>query len=469
MHFSLKLKFIITFVFLGLFMAGVSSIVYYLSFKNLIRNKMKFELTNEAQEFAEHVIFNGHRVQIDSTHEWEELEHVKNSDYSRYLIITDGQFRTIRKTDNLGYNEFQTFFNFQPTTKVQSVEVVMDSLTFLCVVYPVMKGDVPVAYVLSAANSKQVSNLIKVFEQTIVLSLLIIGFIGAVMAYFLANRITKPLSTIGEMADHINLKSLDKRIAVSTTETEIQNLTDTLNHLLERLERSFGQINEFSSNVSHELRTPLTILRGNIEVAMSRQRTVEEYEQILSELQEETLHIIRIVDDLLLLARADADHLKIEKTEIRLKDFCDEFSKDWEAICSIRSQPLHCDMADDITIIGDKSLMYQLFLNVISNASKYSPESSPISISVHKVLDEVQQAYLAECVVLDKGIGIPDEDLASVFDRFYRVSKDRSRETGGTGLGLSICKMITDLHGGTIRLQSRRGEGTMVTVRLPIL
>ena len=469
MIFSLKTKFIAIFVFFGLFMAGVSSASFYLSFNSLLRNEMESDLTNEAEEFAEHLVIRDGVIDAEGLKEWTELEHIRDSDYSRYVIVTDAKFNTIHRSENLGQHEFQSYHPFKPAVAVESYEIQMDSLRYFCVVYPIFKGEERVGYILAAENFKRVDQFVVLFKRTIFLTLIILIAVGVVIAYILANRVTRPLLEIQQFAGGLDLQSPGKRLELRDTEKEIENLSSSLNRLFDRLEKSFSQINEFSSNVSHELRTPLTILRGNIEVGLSKDRSSEEYVEILSELLEETIHVIRIVDDLLLLARADANALRIQKERFELNQFCEEYSKDWEMICALRKQELRCDHTPDIGVDADKNLLYQLVLNLISNASKFSAGPDPISLSVKKVFSENERKYYAEFTVTDRGIGISEEDLERVFDRFYRANKDRSRETGGTGLGLSICKMITDLHEGTISLKSKPGKGTTVTVRIPAI
>lgn len=468
MTFSLKTKLIIIFVLLGLFMAGVSSAVFYFSFNRLLRAEMESDLTNESEEFAEHLVVENGKLLTAGIKEWEEPEHIKDSDYSRYIIITDPAFRTIQKSVNLAGLEFQSYHTFEPTAKVVSYDIQMDSVSYFCIVYPIFREEKLVGYILAGENFKRTDQFIGLVNRTIFLSLLILTAVGIVIAYLLANRVTKPLLTIQQLAGRIDLNSPGKRIELRDTEKEIANLSDALNRLFDRLERSFTQINEFSSNVSHELRTPLTILRGNIEVGLSKDRTSEEYVMILSDLLEETIHVIRIVDDLLLLARADAHSIRIQKEPIDLEQFCHEYSKDWEMICALRGQTLRCSHMPGMVIEADKNLLYQLIINLVSNASKFCLEPAPIDISVGKFTSENGDQDFAEIVVTDRGVGISDEDREHVFDRFYRAHKDRSRETGGSGLGLSICKMIAELHEGTIDLRSKLGEGTTVKVRIPV-
>ncbi|MBX7150024.1 HAMP domain-containing protein [bacterium] len=465
MSLSLQTKFIIIFLALGIFVAGLTSGIFYGVFRHLVEVHLQSELTEEAQVFAELVTTHDGRIELKESNEWLEYEHIKNSEYSRFVTITDITYRTIRKTNNLGVWNFQDYYDFQPVNSTEAVNIDIDSVHVLCVVMPVRENDKTVAYILAASDVHQLSGYVSVLEEAAGYSIIPVVIISFIVAYVLANRVIRPLKKIRKAARGIDWQHLDLRLDTESTEPEIIRLTETLNRLFERLEKSFHQINEFSSNVSHELRTPLTILRGNIEVGLSKDRTAEEYVQILSELQEETLHVINIVDALLLLARADSHKIRIEKEPVDLKHYCQEVKKDWEVLCSLRQQTLTCAVNDLPLLPIDKKLFYQLMLNLVSNASKYSPIGSPIRISVNVNNGKTNQI---EIHVNDEGIGIDPDELPRVFERFYRVDKSRSKEFGGSGLGLAICKMIAELHGGSISLLSERNKGTTAKIILPI-
>jgi len=164
MTLSLKTKFILIFVFLGIFMAAISSAVFYFSFNNLLRDEMESDLTNEAEEFAEHVVIRDGKMITDEMKEWEELEHIRDSEYSRYVIITDTNFNTIRKSLNLGQHDFQSYYDFKPTTVVKSYDIENGFGTiFLCGV-PFLIQQRRVGYVLAAENFKRTDQFIGLFN-----------------------------------------------------------------------------------------------------------------------------------------------------------------------------------------------------------------------------------------------------------------------------------------------------------------
>lgn len=465
MRVSLRWKFILGFIAFGAFLAVTASTVFYIAYRTAITGKIETDLISEAQRFSDFVAFTDDSISVEDSDEWKELEHLKTSPYARYIIITDNHFKTIRKTRNLSDVEFQSYHTFKPTPEATAVLLDVENEKYVCVIYPIHRKGRPGAYVLAAHNFRIADSYIDVFESTMIFSLAFVVLLGTIVAYFFVRRITKPMVEIIRVAKNINLEHLDQRIPLESPDEEIQNLVITLNQLLDRLHRSFNQINEFSSNVSHELRTPLTILRGNIEVALSRERTPEAYVKVLSDLLEEVLSVIQIVDGLLLLARGDAHQIIIEKQRWLVGDIIGEFSKDWEAIASLRRQTIKLNSCPPLYIEGDKNLLSQLFLNIITNASKYSPTDSMIKIETQSVTMSVKP--YVKITVTDHGIGIPPEDTPKVFERFYRVNKDRARESGGTGLGLAIVRMIVELHNGKVELTSKQGQGTTISILLP--
>ncbi|MCZ6636502.1 MAG: ATP-binding protein, partial [bacterium] len=384
-----------------------------------------------------------------------------------FAVATDAQFNTLKQTPNLGRLEIQQFHRFEPTSTPQSFFFNIDDMRLMCVVVPVKNGDAVVAYILAGANVEQMDGYIEILNDTVVITLIVVMLLGMGLAYGMANRMVRPVLSIQQAVGEIDLENLDRRIELIQGDSEVQRLVETLNDLFERLEKSYNQINDFSSNVAHELQTPLTILRGNIEVALTQEREKAEYIEMLSDLLEETMHIIHIVDSLLLLARSDTSSLTISQTPIDLAQFCEEQAKDWEAVCSLKQQKLTLNVQGIHQVAGDQNLLAQLFLNLISNASKYSDAGLAVQVDVRKQAFNGSEGV--QIMVEDQGVGIPEIDQDKVFERFYRVDKDRSRETGGAGLGLSICQMIARLHGGDIALTSAVGVGTRVSVVLPAL
>jgi signal transduction histidine kinase len=247
-----------------------------------------------------------------------------------------------------------------------------------------------------------------------------------------------------------------------------------------RLDQSFRQIKQFSSDASHELKTPLTILKGEVEVMLRKERTQEEYQQTLKSNLEEINRMSQIVEDLLLLSKADTGQIKLNKGDINLTEILSEVVAQMDLLAKSKRLDLSASNHHrDVHIFGDALRIRELFMNLIENAFKYTEEGGSIHISLQKEYPppvkiqfermEKERERFAKVVVSDTGIGISKEDQEKIFNRFFRVDKARSSEQGGSGLGLSICKWIVEAHQGEIKVESELGKGSSFIVKLPSL
>jgi heavy metal sensor kinase len=278
----------------------------------------------------------------------------------------------------------------------------------------------------------------------------------------LANRALNPVHEINTRARRITAENLDQTIPTQHTDDEIGQLTATINDMIHRLYTSFAQVRQFSADASHELRTPLTIIRGEIEIALRNPKSPQEYRAVLESTLEEVMRLTSIIDNLLMLAKADQGTYQPNLSEVDLKGLVEELYEDSEVLAEPKNIHVALKNNTPITIVGDRIRLRQLFLNLVDNAIKYTPEGGSVSLSMDR------QNGSAVFEVQDSGIGIPAGETEKIFDRFYRVDKARSREQGGNGLGLSIAKWIAELHRGTIAVQSELQQGSTFTVTLPI-
>lgn len=306
---------------------------------------------------------------------------------------------------------------------------------------------------------------IESFNRFLVIALFV-GFAGASASLFLAVLLTpssfKPLEDMAAVTRQItNADDLSRRVPNTERTDEIGVLARSFNQLLERLERLFQTQQRLLADVSHELRTPLTAIRGNVDLM---RRMGDADPESLEIIQEEIERMTRLVGDLLLLARADAGGLPLEKKKVELDNLLFEVYRQVRLL--EKSVEVKVTEVDQVCMMGDVDRLKQLLLNLISNAIKYTPDGGTVDVSLSK---KNGWAYLK---ISDTGMGIPAEDLPYIFDRFYRVDKARARAQsgqGGAGLGLAIAKWIAQAHGGNIDVTSQVGEGTTFTIILPVL
>jgi len=330
-----------------------------------------------------------------------------------------------------------------------------------------------------ASSLEDVEDALNTLLLILIIAVPLALLVASLGGQFLANKALKPVDHITQTARMITSQNLNQRINPPKVKDEISRLVETLNEMISRLDRSFRQVKQFSTDASHELKTPLTILKGEVEVALRKERVPHEYEQVLKSNLEEINRMSQIVEDLLLLSRADSGEIRLNKEDMNLNEILNEVVAHVNVLAQSKNLRIETsNHHEEIHIFGDPLRIRALFLNLIENGIKYTEEGGSIHILLTKdtlVQDGKQsgraqgeQGEFVKIIVSDTGIGIAEEDQERIFDRFFRVDKARSREQGGSGLGLSICKWIVEAHRGEIKVESELGKGSSFIVKLPI-
>jgi two-component system OmpR family sensor kinase len=258
-------------------------------------------------------------------------------------------------------------------------------------------------------------------------------------------------------------RSLHRRLSIENAGEEFEQLVATLNAMIERLETSFLGLRRFTADASHELKTPLAVLRADVERAMS-EPSHNDRMVALEEALHETTRMADLVESLLTLARADEGRFDIHREPVELKPLVDDVHETAVILGEGAGVAVNLQFTADVTVMGDRTRLRQLFLNLVTNAIKYTPAGGKVDIGLGVHPDNVTFA------VRDTGIGIAAADVPHIFERFWRVDRVRSRmsERGGFGLGLAISQWIAQAHGGTLTASSRLGRGSLFTVTLPL-
>lgn len=286
--------------------------------------------------------------------------------------------------------------------------------------------------------------------------------LAAVGGSYLAKRSFAKMNRVITTAQSITADRLAERIPAHAARDEVGRIISTFNEMISRLEVSFGQMKQFTADASHELRTPLTVMRSQLETALAEGVSHDELRAIIANSLDEVMRMSSIIENLLLLARADAGQNDIRRDRVDLRTLVCQTYEEAIVLASPMSLIVSLDGADEATVVGDEQRLRQLLLNLIDNAIKYNRDHGTIQMELRA---EDGSARLS---VTDSGIGIPAEAVPRIFDRFYRVDRARSRELGGAGLGLSIAKWIVQAHGGTISVVSEVNQGSVFTVMLPL-
>lgn len=297
-------------------------------------------------------------------------------------------------------------------------------------------------------------------DQLLWLLPLILGLAG-LGGFFLAGRMLQPIDRITRTAAEIEARDLSQRITYQGPADEIGRLAQTFDRMLERLREAFVRERRFTSDAAHELRTPLTVLKGQLEVTLSRTRTNAEYQQTLHDLSTQVERLIRLSNALLFLSRSDQKQLAWEPTRLNLSDLLEVTIEQIYPLADERDLVVNTHISPELPVYGDTDHLIRLFLNLLDNAVKYTPSDGEIRLQATRTPSG------AQVVISNSGPGIPAEHLPHIFERFYRVETDRSSQSGGSGLGLAIAREIVHLHGGEIHLDSAPGQGVTVTIYLP--
>jgi len=301
------------------------------------------------------------------------------------------------------------------------------------------------------------------FDALIIVPLIIVA--AGIAAFLFLGRTQRQLAEITtEVAAITDGRSLHRRLALSEETTDFAGLVTTLNAMIARLETSFAGLRRFTADASHELKTPLAVLRADVERAMTESAGQTERMVALEEALQEVRRMSDLVESLLTLARADEGRFDLHREPVEMQPLVQEVYETALILGEAQGVTVNLPFTADATVMADRTRLRQLFLNLVTNAIKYTPAGGKVELGLGRHPDTVTFA------VRDTGIGISAADFPHIFERFWRADRVRSRmsERGGFGLGLAISQWIAQAHGGTLTASSRLGRGSLFTVTLPL-
>ena len=317
--------------------------------------------------------------------------------------------------------------------------------------------------VMVGSSTEDVDRALALFGLTLILAVPFFLLLGALVGDWMSRRALAPVGEITQAARSIGAKDLSMRLAVPRSGDELERLTETLNDMLDRLESAFQRITRFTADASHELRTPVSVIRTGAELALRKQRPEGEYRESLTQILHESEKVSQMIDQLLILARADSGPAVLPLTRTNLSESLIDACAEASPLAEAKQQTFSESVPKKaMWVRGDSSSLERLFLILLDNAVKYTPSGGKINVR----LDSEGGFAVAE--IRDTGVGIAPEHIPHVFDRFYRADPSRTRESGGTGLGLAIGHWIAEAHHGEIRVASQSSEGSSFQVRIPL-
>jgi heavy metal sensor kinase len=287
--------------------------------------------------------------------------------------------------------------------------------------------------------------------------------VAILLGWWMVRFVLRPVKDLGAVAREISISRLDKRLPVHGAGDEMDQLANIFNNVLERLEKTVGQMRDFTANISHELRTPLTALRGEAAVALAKGGTESDYRRVLESQLEELEKLSRMINQMLILARAEAGQIPLAHETVNLGALARSIVEQMEAVAWSKEIALATECGGDVVVTGDSGWLERAILNLLDNAIKFTEEGGRIKVSVYS---REGQAVLE---VSDSGIGIATDVLPRIFERFYRGDPSRSQELEGAGLGLSLVDWIVREHDGRVTVESHSEQGSVFRILLPCL
>jgi two-component system, OmpR family, heavy metal sensor histidine kinase CusS len=288
--------------------------------------------------------------------------------------------------------------------------------------------------------------------------------VAAAGGYWLSRRALAPVDRITQTARLITADSLSRRLEVTPTGDELERLSQTLNEMIARLENAFHRITRFTADASHELRTPLAVMRTTAEVALRAPQASGERHEALEQIVAEIERMSHLVENLLLIAKADSGAAELKKRRVDIVEAIREACSEASVLARVKGLRFETELPETaLWVDGDRDALRRLFLILLDNAVKYTPAGGSLAVVVST------QGGRVLGTVRDSGCGIAAEDLPHVFARFYRADRARSRADGGVGLGLAIGRWIAEVHGGRLSVESKPQHGSSFHVELPVV
>lgn len=446
-----KLRFSITFKITATYALIFFLILFFISFSVLI--SFKYFLTNQARKDIQK------NAQFVSAYINENLQ------------IPESAISDLIKSDNMELIIFDKNKDVvYSTNKDAKSEDFYEHINSIDTLRNVGKPSITLNKLIQVNDKKfyiQISkSLIKenLYTEMLSIILFIVNTIALLIVIIIGSRASKrmllPVEKMTKTVKEISIHALDKRLDVSGSQDELKELAETFNDMIDRIQKSYEQQNQFVSDASHELRTPISVIQGYANL-LDRWGKKDQavLEESISAIKSEAESMKNLVEKLLFLAKADKNTRKIENEDFLLNELVEEVAKETRLIDS--THEILCETGENILVNADRKLIKEALRVFVDNSIKYTPEGGIIKLCAYlKKKDAV-------IVVEDTGIGIPKEDIPFIFNRFYRADKSRTKKSGGTGLGLSIAKWIIDKHNGRIEVQSTLGQGTKISVFLP--
>lgn len=418
------------------------------------------ELQERAEDVRELLTQLGPDASLDLLHR-RFAEVYEGKDDGKYLQVVDGEGGWLYRSKRMIDEGLPSAAPGDLPAQGRTVEFHQGTRYVRVLAYPIESNGRAYAVQTGIALNKSMA-LLSSFRAQLLLLTPGAFLLAAAGGYFISRKALTPVAEIATEARRINDRNLDIRLPVGGARDEIAHLSETLNQMLERVESGVRAIKDFTANAAHELRTPLALIRAEVEVALSMPRSGDDYREACEQVQMETARMTGLIDSLLMLARVDAGTEPIRRETLEANRFTLQVGEQWKTAMGLAMLHFSVETAPEpLLLSADKASLRRLLTILLDNAMRYTPPGGSVTLRLAR---EGEDAAFA---VSDTGVGIAPEHHARVFDRFYRVERNRGSASGGSGLGLALAKWIAEKHGTRLRLESAPGKGSCFSFALP--
>ncbi len=442
----------------ALLIAGLFSAIYIIVY-NTVFSHLDSDLDLELNEVRNSIVSSGGQIIFANPFEWNEREHGQIEVNPTFVQVSDKQGHIIKKTGNLLSDSL--IFRKSVNKKIYFNSELSGS-PIRQVQYPYFDPEGNLSAYLSIAVPLEESALVlSNLSEAMVISFPAILIILFLVTRLIAGKSIAPIHNVINTANKISKENISERISLPPHNDEIHALTSTINGLLNRLEEGILRERQFTSDASHELRTPLSIIKGTLEVLIRKPREVAQYEEKVSYCISETDRMTKLIDQLLLLARYDTGKITPVKTEFPFSEKIETVVQRLNTLLEEKRIKVNREIDESIILNADPGMTEIILENILTNAIKYSGNDNFIDIKA------VRNGSSIMFSVKDYGVGMTEQQIKNIFDRFYRADESRSSDAGGFGLGLAISKKLCDIQNIKIEVDSTPGKGTNFTLHIP--
>lgn len=460
----MRIYLLVVFIILGIVPLTFFTYVLLNTYEEKAMANRKAELENQGLMLSDMLYSRGYLATGENPEVDSEVSRISDI-YSGRIIIVNSNLNIVKDTYSLEEGKYLISEDVIECLQGGQTKSFHDRKThYIKMTYPIIHDDSKEAMgaIVMNFSTKDIQSIRDSMEQRVVLFAIILGVLIVAFSFYFTGVLTKPLTSVVNSIDRITEGYMNEGIAIKGY-NEIEKISDSFNHMMNRMQKLENSRQEFVSNVSHELKTPITSIKVLADSLLMQEDTpIELYREFLVDITDEIERENKIINDLLSLVKLDKTAGDMNIAPININELLELILKRLTPIAKKQNIEMIYESFRPVIAEVDEVKLSLAISNLIENAIKYNTEDGWVRVS----LNADHKYFFIK--VSDSGIGIPLEAQDSIFERFYRVDKARSRETGGTGLGLAITKNVIQMHRGAIKVYSKEGEGTTFNVRIPL-